>query len=143
MKKRIVVLAPDGTETILARTPTFKELQTIVGGYAEHVRILRADLPGFVYTSMFVNEDGLRLGLPRNAPATALYLANVQRQFPGAANPYAEATREMGRRAEAMGARFISMVPDDTEPSIVGPAVWFDGYTEREVARLLDGEEES
>jgi hypothetical protein len=139
--KRIVLLAPDGTETILDRPPTFPEMQAMVGGYVEHVRILRADLPGFTYTSMFVNEEGLRLGLPRNARATDLYLANVRRQFPGAADPYAEATDAMKRRAAAMGAFFVSTVSEDYEPGILGPAVWFDGYTEREVNILLDEQE--
>lgn len=49
--------------------PTLQEMQHFVGGYVEHVR---CDVAG-VEIHMFVNEDGLRMGLPVNEYATMLY----------------------------------------------------------------------
>lgn len=49
---------------------TLKELQTIVGGYIELLRVGRDEL-------MFVNEDGKQLGLPLNIRATALMRGRI------------------------------------------------------------------
>jgi hypothetical protein len=56
------------TEVIPAHGPTFTldELQKIVGGYIELVVTTEGDF-------MFVNEDGLRLGLPFNSLASSHY----------------------------------------------------------------------
>lgn len=138
--KRIVVLPPEGPERVLEAVPTLQEMQAIVGGYIEHVRVLREDLPGYVYTSMIVNEDGLRLGLPRNERATAIYLANVRRQYPGEANPDRAARVRMRKAYEARGAKVFVLGPD-AEPQIVGPAIWFDGYTVDQVNALWEDRE--
>src|SRR5579872_5689279 len=90
MTKRIVILGTDGSETEIPTVPDLKALQTIVGGYIEHVRVLDHIEPGGagVYTSMFVNEEGLLDDLPRNEKATAIYQRNVRAAFPEAENPF-------------------------------------------------------
>jgi hypothetical protein len=59
----------DGTRTEIApadgATFSLVELQTIVGGYIEAVRLRSG-------AWMFVNEDGKRLGLPTNVVATTI-----------------------------------------------------------------------
>lgn len=141
--RRIVVIKPDGTETVLDHWPTFKEIQEHVGGYVERVRVLRQDIVDRNdYTVMMVNEDGLPHGLPRNQKATDIYLANVRRQFPNAENPSKAAReawlnqyRERGIDIEVMTTTGTPGGYED-DPYIAGTVVWFDRWTEEELTRL-------
>lgn len=57
----------DGTEAPMkmrGKKPTLEEMQAVVGGYIERV--------SFKGGEMWVNEDGLGLGLPVNVKATEL-----------------------------------------------------------------------
>lgn len=58
------VLKPSGGKTF-----NLKELQSIVGGYIEAVRLTSEE---GVPLTMFVNEDGKNLGLPTNIRATGI-----------------------------------------------------------------------
>lgn len=92
MDKAIVLLEPDGTETVLAAAPTWKAMSALLGGPVDLVKVVdRVEDGRLVYTALFVHEEGLLLDLPRNEVATALYQRNVRLQFPSAANPFAEA----------------------------------------------------
>ena len=51
------------------RMPTLGELQHFVGGYVEHVRLDVAN--GEIH--LFVNEDGVSIGLPVNDYVSQLY----------------------------------------------------------------------
>lgn len=65
------ILKADGTKTPLARKPTLKEAQEIVGGYIEF-----AHCPYSPKHTLVVNEEGLVIGLPFNEAATTLYKAS-------------------------------------------------------------------
>ena len=58
----------DDPEPAGNKWPTLQEMQHFVGGYVEHVLVYAAG--GEIH--LFVNEDGLRIGLPRND-----YVSNV------------------------------------------------------------------
>lgn len=60
----VLVIPPDQPPHIAVITPDLETLQSMVGGYIEAVRLT----DGVIYC----NEDGKRLGLPRNEPATTL-----------------------------------------------------------------------
>jgi len=131
--KQYVVLRADGTEYILdpSKLPDFDTMRGIVGGHIEIVKVLRADLDGFVYTYMVTNEDGLRLGLPRNEKATGLYQANTRRAYPDADNPFAEADRAFKARFPK-GTEIMELPTPDgyaSDPWIAGDVLWFDGWT--------------
>lgn len=74
MKTRtMLVLRTDGTQeeqTFTSREPPLRDLQKLVGGYIEMVphSFKLKGKPAI----LFVNEDGLRLQLPRNEQATVL-----------------------------------------------------------------------
>ncbi len=144
MSKRIRVLNVDGTERELAAVPDYLEMQKILGGDREMVRVLDRITPGgeFVYTALFVNETGLLEGLPRNEAATVIYQRNIREQFEGP-NPFHQANAAYLSRfgkpdfdhdltpesAKAAGYK------DD--PWIAGPAIYFEGYTVDEVDAAL------
>lgn len=146
MTKRIVILNVDGTETELASYPTLKEMQAIVGGYIEHVRVMdRLDNNGrIVLTSMFANEEGLIHGLPRNPKATEAYQRLSRHQFPDAENPFIEAGDRMREDAKRRGWNYIEgpeVVPGyNADPYIAGPVILFEGWTVEEVQRA-EGED--
>jgi hypothetical protein len=132
--KKILVLKADGTTTELTKKPTLKEMQRIVGGYIEFVRVLDHIENGKgVYATMYVNEDGLSQNLPRNENATKIYQRNTRLAFPDAENPFLEARKQMEKRISP-GAVFINLVPDEYEldPYVVGDAIFFQGYTVEE-----------
>lgn len=136
--KRIVVIQPDGSETELDRMPNLKEMQKIVGGMIEHVSVMdRRDEGGnIVYTSMYINEEGLLEGLERNPKATEIYQRNIRAAYPDSPNPFKDAEDEFRKKAEAGGFAFIDARPDEFDPHdphIVGPAIYFEGYTLDEV----------
>lgn len=63
----------DGTEADVSPKGKYfslEELQELVGGLIEVVRVPKFNGDRSI---MLVNEDGLRLGLPRNEAATKLY----------------------------------------------------------------------
>ena len=149
MTKRIVIIQPDGTETVLDHKPNLAEMQKIVGGWIERARVLsHIHASGrYIYTYMIVNEEGLLQHLPRNPKATALYQRNVREQFKGEKDPFAAADAAFNRRAKAMGATVIVIegTPADAiaqgykfDPWIVGTVIHFEGYTTDE----LDQEDE-
>lgn len=134
MSKCTIILHPDGTQT--TRLPgdvvlPYDEMKSIVGGPIELVRVLREDLPGYVFTYMVCNETGYLDKLPRNQKATDLYLANVRRQFPDSPNPMQEARAAYRRQMEARGATVIDAVPDydHSDPHVCGTVIWFKGWT--------------
>lgn len=67
-------MEPDGSvRTELAtKEPTLDAMKEFVGGWIEHVAVM---YEGKYPTSMIVNEDGIRLGLPVNEAATRIYWA--------------------------------------------------------------------
>lgn len=84
--KQIQVIKTDGTVEVLDKCPNLEGMQKIVGGYIEHVRVLdriekRDGQDFFVYTSMFVNDEGMIANLPTNAKATEVYLRNAREQI--------------------------------------------------------------
>jgi len=73
MKYLIKRIAPDGVtqDFYFKKKPTLKEMQDLVGGYLEAVLYLHkyANTEAEVY----VDEEGLRKGLPINEEATRLW----------------------------------------------------------------------
>jgi hypothetical protein len=135
MAQRIVIIHPDGREELWTQTalPNLAEMQKIVGGYIELVRVLRQDIEDRnEYTNIIVNDEGLLNGLPRNQRATDLYLANVRRQFPDHPEPWQAAADEDRKKWESAGAAYIDFTPEayrGKEPVIAGTVIWFSGYT--------------
>jgi hypothetical protein len=69
--KHPVVIKPDGTYDTITEPLTLERMQAAVGGYIELVTLERRPQDkGRV--CLFVNEDGLRAGLPGNVIASAL-----------------------------------------------------------------------
>lgn len=144
-KKQILILRADGTQEPLTKPPTLKVLQEVVGGYIEHVTILDpASTPAApLYSSMYVNEEGLIHGLPRNEQATELYQRNVRAQYPGHANPFQQARKDFEQMLQARtGASVIKTTPPiegyEDDPYITGDVVWFSGYTRDEADKLME-----
>jgi len=130
MTKRVVIIDPDGTERELIGPPHRKEIREILGGGYEVVRVLRAEIEDRnAYTMMLVHETGLINGLSRNQKATDIYLANVRRQFPDAANP-SKAAAEAYRKRFPAGTEFHTLNPTgyEDDPYIAGTVIWFDGW---------------
>lgn len=140
MPKKIVVYEVDGRERELTAIPKFPEIQKLVGGHVEIVSVLdRVEHGRFIYCPMFVHEEGLILKLPRNEKATALYQANVRKQFPDAPNPFEEAAKRWRARFP-VEAVHIDGTPADavaagykSDPWIAGTAIVFHGYSVEEV----------
>lgn len=70
-------------ETDLTSRPTLDQIKKVLepvfgNAYTEQVNVLVDD----VYTDMFVDEDGMTKGLPRNEKATAIYRHNWRHQHP-------------------------------------------------------------
>ena len=88
MQTTMTILQPDGTtvhvELDMAPRPSLHDIQAVLApyfgrAYTEHVRILGEDGE---YTDMFVDENGLITGLPRNEKATEHYRRNWLKQRP-------------------------------------------------------------
>lgn len=145
MTKAILILKASGDITELAHAPTLKEMQEIVGGDVEHVRVLdRIENGRFVYTSMFINECGLIDGLPRNPNATEAYQRNVRAQFSGEIEPFKAAEEQFRNEVKDSGMKVIdATMPlpdyDPNDPHIAGDAILFQGYTVQEVDDLMNG----
>lgn len=82
------IIAVDGTETEheieWPKEPGYRNIAAlvnpIIGLPLEHVSVLYNDKPA----DMFVNEEGLLTGLPRNEKATAIYRAATLKRHPKA-----------------------------------------------------------
>src|SRR5579871_670214 len=142
-EKQIQVIRANGDIEVLSGPPTLAEMQNIVGGYIEHVRVLgEINREGdFIYTSMYVNETGLLDGLPRNEKATEIYQRNIRAQFPDAENPCRAA--DAAYRKHVGNAKIIDIRPVksdeyDDDPWIVGDAIYFKGYTCEEADAALN-----
>lgn len=136
MTRRTVVIDPDGSERPLQGIPPIAVMRGIVGGPIELVRVLREDLPGFTYTWMIVNENGLIEGLLRNQRATDIDLANVRRAHPDADDP-SKAARDqfLAGIPEAMEVIDGSPAGWADDPYVAGTVIWFDGWTCDELER--------
>lgn len=66
---RVVVLRSDGSLEVSVTDGKIETYQSIVGGYVERI-------PSLPTISLLVNEDGKRLGLPRN-PFFPGYVGNI------------------------------------------------------------------
>lgn len=82
-----VVVIPADTNKLLYPKKlwdeSLQELQGLVGGYIEHVRIgnfMRTPPLAFEDVGMYVNEDGIRLGLMYNSRASLLYGESIHSQ---------------------------------------------------------------
>jgi hypothetical protein len=145
MTKAILILRANGEITELPSGPTLAEMQDIVGGYVEHVRVLdRIENGRFVYTSMFINDEGLLNGLPRNPNATEAYQRNVRAQFAGEIEPFKAAEEQFRNEVKEGGFALIEALPgpeeyDPNDPHIAGDVILFQGYTCQEVDDLLSG----
>lgn len=139
-QKRIVVLKADGTERELTQFPSMAMLHLSVGGSIEHVRVVDRVMNGQpIYTSMYVNEEGLIDGKPRNEKATELYQRAVHLQYPNEANPFKTA-RDDYMKTMPEGMVVISTTDDayDNDPYICGDVVYFEGWTEQEVESTFE-----
>lgn len=89
METAFTIIHADGTEeqrTVdLPSIPDYEQIKAVVepiigaGVYFERINVLHDGR----YTDMFVDEEGLLKGLPRNEKATAIYRANWLAQRPG------------------------------------------------------------
>lgn len=75
-KITVVTITPEGVVTNLEIENTLEALQGLVGGYIEHVALKDG-------ASMFVNEEGLMLGLPPNELANTLVATHRLRDILG------------------------------------------------------------
>jgi len=149
MTKKIQIIKSTGEITVLDTAPSLAQMQEIVGGYIEHVRVLdRIEDGRFIYTSMYVNERGLLEKLPRNSTATVIYQRNVRAQFPDHPQPFLAASEAYRKSVEAKGFSYIDGTPQDAkdqgydaDPYVVGGVIHFAGYTIDEVAALYEAME--
>lgn len=75
-KLRGVIIKADGSSEAVEVENSLYGLQQIVGGYIEMVHLRDG-------ADLFCNEDGIRLGLPRNEYAQALVESHGQRPIIG------------------------------------------------------------
>lgn len=132
LTRAIIVIEPDDKRYVIPPEDfNWEKARKVLDGYVEPVRVLRIDLEGYVFTYMFVDEEGMLKSKPVNAGATKLHRANIERQFPLAENPFEEANNEFDKMTKDFG---IFVVNSDTpemrnNPQIYGTAIWFRGYT--------------
>lgn len=155
MVKQVVILYEKGERVVTEELPTWDEMKAAIGcQLVEHVRVLdhidtrreggRTD-KRFVYTSMFIDEEGMINGKLRNEAATEIYQRNIRAQFPGDPNPFRTADARLKADAEKMGFGVVNAYPPEHnpgDPAIHGTAVFFEGYTEAEVTAHFNGPEE-
>lgn len=155
-EKKILLLLPSGAIIDLGpQVLSYQQLKSTIGGYIEHVTVLdrierspRGDR--WIYTSMYVHEEGRLIGLPHNPKATAIYQRNIRAQRPGHPYPFAEVEQEMQAAATKAGVFYINLSESDPTsdpdyPDIVGPAIYYQGWDiqeiEREYERLYERNE--
>jgi hypothetical protein len=131
--EQFIVITPDGKETEFqakSTLPSLTELQEIVGGTIELVKVLRQDiLDRQEYTYMVINESGRLLHLPKNPKATELYHANVKRAYPESDNPAAESREAWLRELSALGVFVINLGGITDMGPICGTVLWFKNWT--------------
>ena len=145
--KEILIIRADGTTEPFTGKVTLKNLQGAVGGKIEHVRVLdRIEDGKFIYTSMYVNDEGLLIGLPRNDVATEVYQRNMRAQYPNSPSPFREISERFRKEHEDRGIAVIDGTPAsakeqgyEDDPFIVGDVVLFKGYTCQEADDLYEG----
>jgi hypothetical protein len=143
--KKILALAPEGAVTVLPSAPTWTQMQALVGGLVEPVRVLdRIEDGRPVYTFLYVNEDGINLGLPRNDAATQVYQRNVRAAYGHHPNPFLAARDHARQLAALRGATVTDLAPDQeayaADPWIAGVAVYFEGWSCDEVTAYWNKE---
>lgn len=146
--KRVIILHPDGSERVLEKPPTWTEMrQYIGGGWLECIRVL--DHVGkrgtFIYTYMYVDEEGVIKGQERNARATEVYQRAVREAFPDAVNPFAAARQAAAVQAARAGFFVVNLETPTgyrhENPHIAGVAVFWEGYRCEEIDALLEGDD--
>lgn len=120
-QKEIQIIRADGTVEIFNKPLTLKNMQEAVGGLIEHVRVLdRINVVDeFIYTSMFVDDEGRLKEKPINIKATEIYRRNAFEQI-------------------KRGVPVSNFLLEDA--FIVGDALYFQGYTVDEAERLYEGD---
>jgi len=144
-KKGVVLIEANGNLRPLPEMISLGEMQKLVGGYIEQVKVLDRTEPNGerVYSYMYVNDEGLLDGLPRNEKATEIYQRNVRTAYPGEENPFLVANREFIKEAKARGfTELQAMVSPsyDADPYIAGPAIYYEGYTCEEVLAVMNAQ---
>ena len=88
MQKDLTIIHADGTEEKvqldMAPKPSLHDIQAVLvpyfdRAYTEHVNVLSEYGK---YIDMFIDEDGMLKGLPRNEKATEIYRRNWLKQHP-------------------------------------------------------------
>lgn len=144
MTRRVIFIDIGGGVTDLCKVPSSADLERIIGGHPEMVRVLdRIEAGRFIYTAMFVHETGLKDGMPRNQTATEIYQRNVRAAYPDAPNPFQAAT-EAWKSRMPVDAVHIDGTPEIAkaagyadDPWIAGGVVFFEGWTIEEVDEAL------
>lgn len=154
--KQVVVYYPDGTKTVLDHTPSWDEMKKLIDTdmlelvtVLDHITVVDAGPPAgkfrkFVFTRMFVDEDGMAKGKLRNEAATKIYQRNVREQFPNEEFPFRKATEIWEKQMrERFGSEvaIVSTVSEDydrDDPPIIGTAIVFEGWTQAQVDKLFN-----
>jgi hypothetical protein len=139
MTKQILIINADGTQTELDHVPLTGEMLKIIGGMIDAVSVVdRIEDGRPIYTYMFVHDQGLMIGLPRNARATEIYQRNTRLRYPGHPSPFRAAVEDW--KASQKGNDIIDITPLEAkdagyedDPWIAGTVVYWHGYTREEV----------
>jgi hypothetical protein len=139
MAKKILIINADCTETELDHLPLHDEIRMIIGGMMDAVCVVdRVEDGRPIYTYMFVHDQGLLIGLPRNARATELYQRNTRLRYPGHPSPFRAALEDW--KASQKGNDVIDLTSRqakdagyEDDPWIAGTVIYWYGYTREEV----------
>jgi hypothetical protein len=147
--KTVLVLNVDRSIHALPAPPTWQRMQAIVGGTVEQVRVLdRIEAGQPIYSFLYVNEDGLTLGLPRNDQATQVYQRSVRMAYGNHPQPFLAAKAHARQLAALMGGVQIDLTPSreqaayELDPWIAGPAIYFEGWSAEEVTAYWNREDD-
>jgi hypothetical protein len=140
MTKRILIIKADGTETELNHVPLLDEMMKIIGGMVDNIRVVdRIEQRRPVFTYMAVHDQGLVIGLPRNAKATEIYQRNIRLQHPGHPSPF-RAITEAWKESMSKHGEVHDLTPQEAknagyedDPWIAGTVIYWQGYTCEEV----------
>jgi len=117
-QKQIQLIRSNGEIEVFEKPLTLRNMQEAVGGYIEHVKVLdKIEAGKFIYTSMFVDEEGVLDRKPRNNKATEIYLRNAKEQIKRGVHN--------------------SIFSDLNAVFIAGDVIFFSGYTCEEVDELF------
>jgi hypothetical protein len=143
MEKSVVYLFADGSEVHFKKVPSFEKMRGWLGGYVELVRVLPMDAPEPLekyLTYLAVDEEGRIKDLLKNDQATEIYHNLTKKQFPGVENPIRKA-RETFVASMPKGIFVVSSFYEE-DPYIAGDAIYFQGYTCKELENIWNKEEE-